>query len=321
MDEQTKSKKKYRRHLDHLQDITSGRHWTPLPEPLRSLWFDGRISDVKAKLIMVMLSHASDFHIRNDYLRNRFSPVSLKKYLPELIQDGIIRREKVRDGSSTITIFHTNPIDDWKLREDAPDFTRSSVNGSRMNGSRMNGSRMNALNKKKGNQTKSNKTNPNHCRGNGHNDQEEQQRPKEGGNDPSDKATLIALRQSIEWLFSKSKQGGYTFDVVEEVFREVIDTHGYSRCQKLTEWLCENMNRYPEVHAGSWLVNKPALRKAFAAVEALVELDQEAQANGMTLVEWREFQRDREEREKWSGCDDHGGLRSSGSPSLDITPF
>ena len=136
-------KSKLRRHKDHAFAMQDGTPFAPLFEPLRTLWFDRKICDSKVKLIMMMLSHATDFHIRNDYLRKRFSPKSLTKFLPEIIQDGIIRREEVWIDKVKHVVYHTNPLSEWKLRElvEAKGTHRSPVNSvdndahrSQMNG-------------------------------------------------------------------------------------------------------------------------------------------------------------------------------------------
>ena len=152
----------FRRHLDHLQDITAGRHWTPIPEPLRTLWFHSRISDKKVKLIMIMLSHGQTFQIKRHYLEKtcKFHDKTLAKYLKEIVEDGIVRVEKLKDeNGSTHNIYHTNPVSEWRLREaleDTPSEVRDTPTPSLVSPSAVSPSEVRGYNKKKGNQKKKN---------------------------------------------------------------------------------------------------------------------------------------------------------------------
>lgn len=70
---------------------------------------------------MIMLTHGSNFHIKRTYLENRckLHSKTLKRYLAEIEEDGVIRVERVHlENGSPANIYHTNPVSEWRLRED-----------------------------------------------------------------------------------------------------------------------------------------------------------------------------------------------------------
>lgn len=92
--------------------------YTPMPEPVRSLWFNGKIADAKVKLIMILLSSTEDKRIKGEDLRRSFHSNTLKKYLREIQEDGIVWIEQLRrGGGKPAHVYHTNEIHKWHMRE------------------------------------------------------------------------------------------------------------------------------------------------------------------------------------------------------------
>ncbi len=114
-------KRDNRRSLDHLADLQDGKDgFTMIPDRLMQLWHDNKLPDAKFKIICHMLRHATTFKIKTQYLRNRISPKTLKKYLPEIIQDGYVRLEKAKSKCGSVeNIYHTNPLGDWIIYKEA----------------------------------------------------------------------------------------------------------------------------------------------------------------------------------------------------------
>lgn len=145
-------KKSLTRHLDHLADLTNGVHYTPVPEPLRSAWFDKKISDTKARFILTMIGKSADFQLKSSYLRKRFSSANIKEFTRELVEDGVLRLAKVKVGAGKPSnVHHVNPMSMWDLREVRPGWKRAPraksaiVNGSNLNGLDLNGLDLNGL--------------------------------------------------------------------------------------------------------------------------------------------------------------------------------
>ena len=103
--------KKPKRKLGHAQSITEGGNFTAKPNFLEDLLLDGKIDVAYYRLITVMLRHADTFHIKESYLRKRFSPKGLQRLKARLVEDGIVVWEKVGGKN----IYHTNPVHMWKL--------------------------------------------------------------------------------------------------------------------------------------------------------------------------------------------------------------
>jgi hypothetical protein len=107
----SQTKKEFYRHLDHLQSLHSKGRFVGKPDFLEDLLIDNKISLSYYRLITVMLRHGSNFHIKRKYLENRFGASTLSKLLKKIVEDGIVRLEKI-DGKQA---YHTNPIHLWKL--------------------------------------------------------------------------------------------------------------------------------------------------------------------------------------------------------------
>jgi len=246
-------KSKLKRHLDHLPDMTEGVAYTQIPEPLRTLWFDGDMPAEKVRLTAIILSHAATFHIKSSYLRDRFHQRTITKYIKELVEDKVIRTEKVKlDTGGYATVYHTNPISDWDLREVRQKSKRSSVNvrkidersrvnGSSMNGSSMNGSSVNALNETKGNETKGNEN--------------------MGGmkiTEDEAKETPHPIEEGKPWIYwgkqvqhaFQDRKGFVDYRQLNRGYRNVWVEYGDDGCQEFSDWLLRCWNR---VRQGQWL--------------------------------------------------------------------
>jgi hypothetical protein len=102
-----------------------------------------------------MIHHSKKFQIWRTTLEKTVSKASLKKYLPELIDDGYIEVEEVPtgNGGSVKKIYHVRSLAHWAIYDD-----NAKLNGSLVNGSSMNGSSVNDITKPTDNQTNKNKT-------------------------------------------------------------------------------------------------------------------------------------------------------------------
>lgn len=231
-----------RRHLDHLQDITNGQPWTPMPEPLRSLWFHGEISDKKCKLIMIMLTHGANFHIKRAYLKGRckLHGNTLKKFLVEIEEDGIVRVEKVRlENGSMANVYHTNPVSEWRLRE-AAQGEGSEVNphspdavtctGSLVNHSPVNHSPVNPLNKNKG---KPEKEEPEKMVGWNEPSQPVERAPS----DPLDDPSLIDDCKRLEYCYKTKDTDYVNYKRTRALLAVIRSNHGQDRLDHFIGWM------------------------------------------------------------------------------------
>lgn len=255
----SKKKVELRRHLDHLPDLTNGACFTPLPEPLRSAWFDKKITDAKMRFIMVMLGHSADFHVRQNYLRKRFHPSSIRKYTRELLEDGVLRVDRVKKGVGIfVNIHHVNPLAQWRLRELAEDksaiLDRSPVNvfTSERDHSRTC-SPVNENNETKINQTNPNETNSNNPSGGewgfspdhnaraGASEYIEERADPEAAKKESRRLTQFAS-DHFDGIFTHPRRRGasscgFDFSEANKAVALVVEQVGYDRAEHFSRYL------------------------------------------------------------------------------------
>lgn len=106
-----------RRRLDHLTDLSDGHdQWDMIPRRLSRAYIDGKFPESKFRLLLCMMSHSGGFHIRREYLENRFSPKTVIKYLKELEVEGYIKPERVPcPTGGTMCIYNVRSLKDWDL--------------------------------------------------------------------------------------------------------------------------------------------------------------------------------------------------------------
>ena len=118
---QAQSEKSYtknpRRRLEHMADLADGGdQFDMVPRRLSRAYIDGEFPESKFRLLLCMMSHSANWHIRREYLEKRFSNKTLTKYLTELEVEGYIQAE-VLPGKhgGVIKLYHVRSIDYWEL--------------------------------------------------------------------------------------------------------------------------------------------------------------------------------------------------------------
>lgn len=151
------AKVKLRRRLLHQSAMGGKTHfYTSIPDPLNQQYIDGNVNDTLFRLIYTLLAQSPGFWITREWLEDRFSPNTLKKYLPIITKAKIVDVEKIQmtPRSKPANVYHTTHPDDWdmsvicdvprsgqnpspvKCCEKDNDFTNTSqVKGSPMDGS------------------------------------------------------------------------------------------------------------------------------------------------------------------------------------------
>ena len=106
-----------KRKLDHLADLADGYdQWDMIPRRLSRAYLDGKFPEAKFRLLLCMMSHSGGFHVKRNYLEERFSPNTLAKYLSELKLGGYIDVEQLRNNAGRlINVYHVRALSDWAL--------------------------------------------------------------------------------------------------------------------------------------------------------------------------------------------------------------
>ena len=152
------SNKSFIRRLDYIDDCMNGTSFDIIPSLLSKAYLAGEMPEPKFKLILLCMHHSSKFQIWRTTLEKTVSKASLKKYLPELIDEGYIEIEAIPTGrgGAVKNVYHVRSVEHWAVYRD-----HASPNGSPLNGSPLNGSPTLDITKPTSNKTKENQINEN----------------------------------------------------------------------------------------------------------------------------------------------------------------
>ena len=119
---QAASSKQAKRRVNHFDDMDGGEIFDRIPRKLMRAFIDNEMPVPKFRLICSIIVHSENFQIRCSYLRKRFSPTILKKYLPEIKKEGYVTvDERPISTGRYENIYHVNPIKEWALyKSDTP---------------------------------------------------------------------------------------------------------------------------------------------------------------------------------------------------------
>lgn len=113
-----KAKPKIVRRLVHQSALGGKTHfYTMIPDPLNQQYIDGKVNDTLFRLIYTLLAQSTEFWITRNWLEDRFSPSTLKKYLPLIIKANIVEVEQVavNAGGKLANVYHTRHPSDWDM--------------------------------------------------------------------------------------------------------------------------------------------------------------------------------------------------------------
>ena len=248
-------KKCPRRRLEHLADLQEGvDKFDMVPRCLSRAYFDGKFPEAKYKLLRVMMSHGEYFRVKRKYLEGIFAKKSLAKYLPQLISEGYIEVESVQlKRGAPENVYHVCSICDWLIY-------RQNEYGSL--GNRFRGDDDKDTNPSSSCslpapeipiETKEEKP----C----HNDDADliqasispKSTPKNesasslGKRVPSPVKYAMQYAKSMEFLYSKSRNGGYDWELANEEAEKFIREHGKESAQVLKNWALSYVNFHDRV--------------------------------------------------------------------------
>lgn len=161
---------RYIRRLDYVADCTNGNRFTMVPDKLMTAWLDGRMPEPKFKLICLMLHHAKTFQIWRSTLEKTVSNNSLKKYLPQIIDEGYVEVESIRTGrgGAIKNVYHVRALEYWEVYRESASPNPPPIEGSPVSPnppplqpSPLQPSPVEDITKTTDNQTKENQTNSN----------------------------------------------------------------------------------------------------------------------------------------------------------------
>ena len=231
-----------RRRLEHLADLQEGvDKFDMVPRCLSRAYFDKKIPEPKYRLLRMMMSHGEYFRVKRTYLEERMSKASLAKYLPQLISEGYLECESIastRGGYENT--YHVRSLYDWPLH-------RQSVDGSPIDGRLVNDHKdTNPSSSSTDSNSQSESKTENPC----HNDDVDLIRtaitpmsePKKkstsslGKGVPSPIKQSVLYAQSMEFLYSKRRNGSYDWDVANTAAEAFIRSHDINAAELLRNW-------------------------------------------------------------------------------------
>ena len=159
---QTKNtNEKHIRRLDYLEDCLNGTPFDMIPSLLGKAYLNGTMAEPKFKLIFLCIHHAPKFEIWRTTLEKTVSKASLKKYLPQLIDEGYLEVDAIPTGrgGAVKKVYHVRSVEHWAVYRNHVSPNGAPVNRSPVNRSPVNRSPTLDITTPNSNQTNSNKTN------------------------------------------------------------------------------------------------------------------------------------------------------------------
>lgn len=159
----TRQEKNTTRRLDYMADCTNGHSFTMVPDKLMAAYLSGEMPEPKFKLICLMIHHAKSFQIWRSTLERTVSNNSLKKYLPQIIEEGYVEVESIPTGrgGAVKNVYHVRSLEHWAVYRDCASPNPPPVKGATVKGATVKGSPVEDITKPTSNKTNENKTNEN----------------------------------------------------------------------------------------------------------------------------------------------------------------
>jgi DNA-binding HxlR family transcriptional regulator len=74
----------------------------------------------------------------------------------------------------------------------------------------------------------------------------------------------IGIVQSMDWLFKKTKNGGYEFEVANTWMQKLVRDRGEQACWNMSEWFGKKVEKFRETCRGAWVVSPASLELLIA---------------------------------------------------------
>jgi DNA-binding PadR family transcriptional regulator len=74
----------------------------------------------------------------------------------------------------------------------------------------------------------------------------------------------IGIVQSMDWLFKKTKNGGYEFEVANTWMEKLLKERGSYNCWNMSEWFGKKVEKFRETCRGAWVVSPASLEELIA---------------------------------------------------------
>lgn len=230
-----------RRRLEHLADLQEGADkFDMVPRCLSRAYFDKKIPEPKYRLLRMMMSHGEYFRVKRTYLEERMSKASLAKYLPQLISEGYLECESIastRGGYENT--YHVRSLYDWPLY-------RQSVDGSPIDGRLVNDHKdTNPSSSSTDSNPQSESKTENPCHNGGVDlihtaitptSEPKKSTPPLGKGVPSPAEEGFLYAESMAFLYSKRKNGGYDYAIANREAEKFLREFGKKSAQVLLNW-------------------------------------------------------------------------------------
>ena len=242
-----------RRRLEHLADLQEGvDKFDMVPRCLSRAYFEGQFPEAKYKLLRIMMSHGEYFRVKRKYLEGIFAKKSLCKYLPELISEGYLEREElVLKSGGYENVYHVRSISDWLVyRQSVDGFLSDGRQGNDHKDTNPSSSSSTDSNP----QSESKTENPCH---NGGVDlirtsitptsEPKKSTPPLGKGVPSVAEEGFLYAESMAFLYSKRKNGGYDYAIANKEAEKFLQEFGKKSAQVLLNWAQETREIHDRV--------------------------------------------------------------------------
>jgi predicted transcriptional regulator len=227
-----------RRQIHHAADLFERGQYFGVPNELIDAIRFKLLKHKDFVVLCAILSAGPNFHLKRSFLEGLVDKDSITKVMQKLVDWGIITVERVPDErGGFINLHHTLPLEHWDILRQVADLRKTGV---RKTGVRKTG----GLNKIEGEQeeNKNKNNNDDETRVEPPKASEETVKPKAASSSVSREAVRYA--KSLEWLYSKSRNGSYDWEKVNRAAEDFLQKVTPEWSQAVADWL--------ENHAKEW---------------------------------------------------------------------